>query len=311
MASRPRLAVIGSIVIDILVATPHLPGSGENLHVPRIQVTPGGKALNAAVAFTRLGGQAYLLGNMGDDFFADYAAAALQREGVDIGGVGRDPTAETGAGVLLVEPDGRTAFLIAPGANQTLAAGRLEAALRPLLPHLDGLLLNFEAPEAALLRAVTLAEQHNLPVFVDAGPFRPYSPRLWQHAAVLTPNEAETTALVGHPVDEDEAALAAARTLLAQGPQAVVIKRGARGALWATPTAWGREPAFPITAVDTAGAGDAFSAGLVLALLQGQPLPQAVRFANACGAIAAGRFGTMPAMPRAEEVAALLAGPPG
>jgi ribokinase len=306
MTTSPRLAVIGSIIIDILVATPRLPGSGENLHVSRIQVTPGGKAANAAVAFVRLGGCAHLLGNMGDDFFADYAAAALQREGVDIAGVGRDPAADTGAGVLLVEPDGHTAFLIAPGANQTLAADRLEAALRPLLPRLDGLLLNFEAPEAALLRAVALAEAHGLPVFVDPGPFRPYSPRLWQHAAVLTPNEAEAEALVGYPVTADEAALAAARALLAQGPQAVVLKRGARGALWATADATGWEPAFSVQVVDTAGAGDAFTAGLVLALLRGRPLPQAVRFANACGALVASRFGTMPAMPWAEEVVGLV-----
>lgn len=307
MTSSPRIAVIGSIVIDILVDTPRLPGSGENLHVSRIQVTPGGKAANAAVAFTRLGGRAHLLGNMGDDFFADYAAAALQREGVDITGVGRDPAADTGAGVLLVEPNGRTAFLIAPGANQTLAADRLEAALRPLLPRLDGLLLNFEAPEAALLRAVALAEAHGLPVFVDAGPFRPYSPRLWRHAAVLTPNEAEAQALVGYPLADDRAILAAAQTLLAQGPQAVVLKLGPRGALWATADAIGWEPAFPVQVVDTAGAGDAFTAGLVFTLLQGRPLPQAVRFANACGALAASRFGTMPAMPWADEVAALVA----
>lgn len=306
MTRAPRIAVIGSIVIDILVATPRLPGSGENLHVSRIQVTPGGKAANAAVAFTRLGGCAHLLGNMGDDFFADYAAAALQREEVDIAGVGRDPAADTGAGVLLVEPDGRTAFLIAPGANQTLPAERLETALRPLLPRLDGLLFNFEAPEAALLRAVSLAEAHGLPIFVDAGPFRPYSPRLWRHAAVLTPNEVEAQALVGYPLSDDAAILAAGQALLAQGPQAVVLKLGRRGAFWATADANGWEPAFPVQVVDTAGAGDAFTAGLVLSLLQGQPLPQAVRFANACGALAASRFGTMPAMPRAEEVAALL-----
>lgn len=302
----PALGIIGSIVIDILVQTPRLPTSGENIHVPSIQVTPGGKAANAAVAFARLGGCAHLVGNTGTDFFADYALSTLASEGVDAAGVSRDAEAETGAGVLLVGPTRDTAFLIAPGANQTLKPAQLEASLRPLLPRLDGLLFNFESPEDCLLLAVELARPFGIPIFVDAGPHRPYSPALWRHAAILTPNEHETAALVGHPIDDDASAVAAARALLAQGPQAVVLKLGGRGALLATAHDAEFVPAFPIEPVDTAGAGDAFSAGLAWAVLQGWALPQAVRFANACGAVAASRFGTLPTMPRRAEVETLM-----
>ena len=302
----PTLAIIGSIIIDIMVQTPRLPASSENVHASRIQAMVGGKAANAAATFARLGGSVYLLGNTGDDFFGAWARAQLQAEGIDVSWVHSDASAATGAGILLVEPDGQTAFVIDPGANQTLTPPQLAASLQPLLPQLDGLLLNFESPEPCLLLAVEMAHACSLPIFVDAGPYRPYSPDLWRHAALLTPNEPETAALVGHPLTDDASVVAAARMLLAQGPQAVVIKRGARGALAATSDGESYHPAFSVPIVDSAGAGDAFTAGLVWATLNGQPLSQAVRFANACGAIAVSRLGTMPAMPSLAEVQELM-----
>lgn len=302
----PTLAIIGSVVTDIIVDTPHIPASGENLHVPRIQIMTGGKAANAAVAFTRLGGRAHLLGNTGMDEFGRQARADLTAEGVDISGLCTDPDHPTGSGILLVEPDGSTAFMIAPGANQTLTPAQLEANLRPLLPHLDGLLFNFESPEACLLLAADLARAHDIPMFVDAGPDRPYSPDLWRDAAILSPNQPEAEAIVGYAISADAAAITAAHDLLAHGPDAVVLKLAERGALLATTASAEFIPAFRIQARDSAGAGDAFTAGLALAVLSGKPLNEAVRFANAGGAIAASRFGTMPAMPRLDEVQQLL-----
>ncbi|MFH1086382.1 MAG: PfkB family carbohydrate kinase, partial [Chloroflexota bacterium] len=112
--------------------------------------------------------------------------------------------------------------------------------------------------------------------------------------------------LVGYPLTDDAAEVRAARDLLAAGPQAVVLKLGARGALVATIQGCERVPAFPVPVVDTTGAGDAFTAGLALALAEGQPLLAATRFACAAGAVAVTRPGTMRAMPTWAEVDALL-----
>ena len=302
----PTLAVIGSIVADIVVQTPRLPASGENMHVPRIEAFTGGKAANAAVAFTRLGGRAHLFGQVGEDAFGRMALETLQNEGVNAEGVAVDAQTPTGAGVLLVEANGQTAFIIAAGANLTLTVETFEPRFRALLPHLDGLLFNFEAPEAVLLTAKRLANERGVPVFVDAGPHRPYSADLWRGAAILTPNRSEAESMVGHAIRDDADALAAARALLAQGPRAVVLKLDARGALLVTPDMTEFVPAFPVRLVDSAGAGDAFGAGLALAALQGKSLIEAVRFANACGAIAASRFGPMPSMPTMADVMCVL-----
>ncbi len=303
----PTIAVIGSIVMDIIVETPRIPGSGENLHARQVTPAPGGKAANAAVAFTRLGGQAHLLSNVGTDAFGDEALATLTDESVDVAGVGRVHDAPTGAGVLLVEPDGQTAFIIAPGANLTLTPDDVDARLKPILGEINGLLFNFEAPEEALLRAVDLARAADVPIFVDAGPARPYTPELWRHATILSPNQPETEAIVGFALDSDAAVRAAASVLLAQGPRAVILKLGARGALLATDDRMQFFPAFPIRPVDAAGAGDAFTAGLAWARLQDWSWERSLRWANACGALAAARLGAMPAMPAHTEVTAFLA----
>jgi len=302
----PTIAVIGSIVMDIIVETPRIPVSGENLHARQVTPTTGGKAANAAVAFTRMVGRAHLISNVGEDAFGDEALDTLVREQVLVDGVERVSDAPTGAGVLLVEPDGQTAFIIAPGANLTLTPADVAARLGPILAGIDGLLFNFEAPEDALLRAVEMAQAADVPIVVDAGPARPYSSELWRYAAILSPNQPETEAIVGFPIDSDEAARAAASALLSQGPRAVVLKLGARGALLATGDGMHFFPAFPIRPVDTAGAGDAFTAGLAWARLQGWSWERTMRWANACGALAAARLGAMPSMPTRGEVEAFL-----
>jgi len=303
----PTIAVIGSIVMDIIVETPHIPASGENLHARQVTPATGGKAANAAVAFTRLGGDAHLISNVGYDAFGDRALATLVDEGVDVRAVGRTQDAPTGAGVLLVEPSGETAFIIAPGANLTLTPAEVEARLGAIVGKIDALLFNYEAPEDALLCAVELAKTADLPVFVDAGPARPYPSSLWTRAEVLSPNQPETEAMVGFRIDSDDAARAAASALLSQGPRAVVLKLGARGALLATHETMQFFPAFPIRPVDAAGAGDAFTAGLVWARLQGWAWDAAMRWAGACGGLAAARLGAMPSMPHRQEVETFLA----
>jgi ribokinase len=171
---------------------------------------------------------------------------------------------------------------------------------------LDGILINFEIPEPTVAAGVRLGEDQGVPVVVDAGPPRPYGPETWANCTVLTPNALETAKLVGYPVQDDVTAEQAARELLAAGPQAVVLKRGARGALLLTVEREVHVPAFPVEAIDTTGAGDAFSATLTVAVAEGLPLERAVRRANAAGALTVTRFGTMPAMPTRGEVDALL-----
>jgi ribokinase len=301
-----KIAVVGSIIADLAVRTPRVPAVGENLLAESFSVGPGGKGANAAVAVARAGAEAVLVGCIGDDDFGRMELAHLRQEGVNVDGVRVDPEAGTGVAFIMIDSDGENTILVVNGANDRLSATAVSRALDSHRGRLDGILINFEIPEPAVAAGVRLGEDQGAPVVVDAGPPRPYGPETWADCAVLTPNALETATLVGYPVQDDVTAEQAARELLAAGPQAVVLKRGARGALLLTVEREAHVPAFPVEVVDTTGAGDAFSATLTVAVAERLPLERAVRRANAAGALTVTRFGTMPAMPTRGEVDALL-----
>ncbi len=304
------IAVVGSVLADISVRTPRLPHSGENLYVEEVTTGPGGKGSNAAVTLARHGATVHLISNVGDDVAGEHIRSALAAEGVAVGGLGADPKTATGAVVMIAEDGGETCYLAAPGASRTLTAEALAARLAPHLAGLDAIYLNLEAPEAALLAAADIAHRHALPLFIDAGPERPMPPTLWAHAALLSPNAAEAAVHTGLGVTDLNGAEQAARALLAQGPALVAVKLGAQGTLLVERGGSIHLPAFSVPVVDPAGAGDAFTAGLTWALLQGKTPVAAARWANACGALATTRLGTAPAMPSFAEVRALLAAHP-
>jgi ribokinase len=300
-----RIAVIGGIVVDIAVQTPRLPMLRETLLAEAYKVGPGGKAANAAVAVARSGGEAILVGCIGDDDFGRMELAFLRREGVETGHVVVHAGDCTGMGIAMIGPDGENTIVGVLGANDGLQVEDLARAVHR--QRLDAVLVNFEAPEAVVAAAVGLGKEQGVPVVVDTGPARPYAPEGWSDCAVLAPNEQEAATLAGCPIEDDATAEQAARTLLALGPEAVALHQGRRGALLVTAHETVRVASFPVPVVDTTGAGDAFSGTLTVALAEGLTLTQALLRANAAGALAVTRLGTLPAMPTRREIDALLA----
>ena len=301
-----QIAVIGSVVIDLAVQTPRLPAVGETLLADNFKIGPGGKGANAAVAVKRAGAAAVLVGCIGDDDFGHMEMAALQKEGVNVDAVAIHPEASTGVGVAMIDANGENTILGVLGANDYLNPNDVAQALALHQDTLNAILVNFEVPEPAVAAAVQLGVNYGVPVIVDAGPARPYTPETWRNCTILTPNEQETETLVGYPVSDDTTAERAARELLGMGPSAVVLHRGAQGALLVTPDDTIHVPSFSVDVVDTTGAGDAFSGALSVAVAEGLPLVDAIRRANAAGALAVTRLGTLPVMPTRQEVEAFL-----
>lgn len=301
-----QIAVLGSIVIDLAVQTPRLPAVGETLLANNFKIGPGGKGANAAVAVQRAGGAAVLVGCVGDDDFGRMEMAALQEENVNVDAVSINPEASTGVGIAMIDADGENTILGVLGANDYLNPDDVTQALTLHRDTLAAVLVNFEVPEPAVASAVRLGKDYNVPVIVDAGPARPYTPETWRDCTVLTPNEQETEILVGYPVSDDATAERAARELLGMGPRSVVLHRGVHGALLVTADDTIHIPSFSVDVVDTTGAGDAFSGTLSVAVAEGLPLPDAIRRANAAGALAVTRLGTLPIMPTRQEVDTFL-----
>ena len=302
-----KIAVIGSIITDLVLQTSRVPKVGENILAESLQIGPGGKGANAAVAVARAGSEAMLIGCIGDDEFGRMEMEHLDQEGVDLNGVIIHAEAATGAAIIMIDAEGENTILVVNGANDHLSEDAVVNILNTHRNTLDGILVNFEIPEAVVAAAVQVGAEFRIPVIVDAGPPRAYAPETWANCTILSPNALEAATLVGYSLDEETDIEQAARELLAAGPQAVVLKLGSRGAMILSKEYETILPGFPVEVVDTTGAGDAFSGTLSVAIAGGLPLEEAVRHANAAGALTVTRFGTMRVMPTRQEIDAFLA----
>jgi ribokinase len=300
------VASVGSLLVDLAVTTPRVPSVGENLLARGFRMGPGGKGANAAAAMARLGARVALVGAVGDDSLGRLELDALKREGVQVDGVRIDAERETGVAVIMVDDRKENTILVSPGAGDFLSPAQALEALAPLWGSLDALLVDFEVPRAVVAAVIDEGGRRKIPVVVDAGPPRPWGPETWGRAAVVSPNREEAAAIAGRDLPSDDAVRAAAQEMLRAGPRAVVVKMGAAGALVCTPGSAAPVPAFPVTPVDTTGAGDAFTAAMTVAIAAGADLETAARRGCAAGALAVSRFGTMPAMPTLQELERFL-----
>ena len=231
---------------------------------------PGGKGANQAVAAARLGAEVRFVGCVGRDFAAEEALVGLREAGVALDV--RELDDVTGIALIFVDANGENQIVVVPGANARV--GGFEVA-GPVLCQL-------EIPDSA----VESARAHSDWLCVNAAPARP----LTVEPDLVVVNRYELDA-IGRQRG------LVALTLGEEG--AVLIERGEEVARAAPPK---------VDAVDGTAAGDAFTACLVVSLLEGRDREDALRRACAAGALAASRFGAQPSLPTADEVDAILRG---
>jgi ribokinase len=268
---RPRIVVVGSINLDLVVRVPRLPRPGETVAQGTFAQVPGGKGANQAVACARLGADVTLIGSVGRDATAEAALAELRHSGIALR-LEQSPV-HTGVALIQVDAAGETTIAVAPGANATL--GTVE------LPEHDAVLCQLEVPDEAVLSAWEAA----------AGTF-------CLNAAPARPIEIEPDLTVVNRLELDT---------LSRRDGLVAVTLGAEGATLlddGDEVARAAPPA--VDAVDGTAAGDAFTACLLVSLLEGRAEDEALARACAAGALAASRFGAQPSLPTAAEVDALL-----
>jgi len=271
----PRLTVVGSVNLDLVARVERLPRPGETVTGATFSRIPGGKGANQAVAAARLGAEVTLIACVGDDDLARDALSELERAGVSLDLRRRGAT---GVALIAVDGDGENTIVVAPGANGQLMPQDLD-----IPEDRDGVLCQLEIPLVTVEIAALAAPGR---FFLNAAPAAPGEPI--PAADVTIVNRYELDALPGR------SGLVAV-TLGAEG--AVLLEDGDEVARAAPPC---------VDAVDGTAAGDAFTACLVVSLLEGRPREDALRRACAAGALAASRFGAQTSLPTAAEVDALL-----
>ncbi|WP_457355101.1 ribokinase [Roseateles sp. P5_D6] len=302
--TRPEILVLGSVNRDLIVHAPRLPLPGETLRGQRFGSCLGGKGANQAVAAARLGARVALAARVG--LLENGAAMVTQliAEGVDTRAIAQPADEVPGVALIVVgAEDAENQIVTVAGSNGTLPLEQVEALD---MAGLRWLVAQQELPLQSVARAFERARAAGVKTVLNAAPFRAGCEALLPLVDLLVVNALEAQALIttlGGGAAEPETL---ARALRAKGPAAVLVSLGAEGLCWIDAEGVRRVPARVVKAVDTVGAGDTLVGALITALAEGQPIENALAFAQAAAALAVSRAGVQDAMPRRAEVEQLL-----
>jgi ribokinase len=301
----PRICVVGSANIDFTVALPRLPRVGETVSAGTLLVNRGGKGANQAVAARRLGADVRMIGCVGEDDSGGEIRRALLEQGIGADALVTSPEAATGTALIFVDPQGRNQIGVAPGANHRLT---VEMARRgeDAIAWAEVVLCQLEVPVPVVRWALETARRHGAITVLNPAPVQELSDELLSLVDYLTPNEGEATALTGTDVTDLDTVRRAAARLVERGAGAVVVTLGEQGALVCDGGSAVHFEAFPVEAVDTTGAGDAFNGALAVGLAAGGSLEQVIPLASAAGALTCTRRGAQAALPTRADVERFL-----
>jgi len=300
MSAKP-IVVVGSSNTDMIITLDHIPRPGETILGGEFVTAAGGKGANQAVGAARAGGDVTFIARVGNDSLGEQAIAGFIKDGIDTNHIGRDKSSPSGVALIFVAKDGENSIAVASGANSKLSAADVRKAKRAFAGA-GVLVLQLETPLETVCAAADLATKAGSRVVLNPAPARSLPDSLLRRVSILTPNESEAELLTGIRVDSRATAAQAARKLLARGVQTVVVTLGAKGAVLISNSGEQWVRGFKVKAVDTTAAGDVFNGALAVALAEGKPLLDAVRFANAAAAISVTRMGAQPSAPTRRQI---------
>jgi ribokinase len=303
-AMAHKIVVVGSSNTDMIIKLDRIPKPGETRLGGEFVTAAGGKGANQAVAAARAGGAVTFIARVGQDMFGERAVAGLVENGINVDHVQYDQS-PSGVALIFVGADGENSIGVAGGANANLSPADVQKA-KNAFDAADVVVMQLETPLATVQAAAELADAKGALVILNPAPAQSLPDKLLQKISILTPNESETELLTGVEVDDEASCSRAADILLGKGVETVIITLGSRGAFVASPTLRQLVTGFQVQQVDTTAAGDTFNGALAVALAEGMPMLDAVRFANAAGAVAVTRMGAQPSAPERKEIEELL-----
>lgn len=286
-----KIAIVGSINMDLTCKTERFPNAGETIFGGDLQYVPGGKGNNQAVAAARLGGDVTMFACVGDDAFGDRLIENLKNNGVNTLHIRKVPGESSGIAIITVAQQDNT-IVVVSGANLCVTPQYIDEVKDAILES-DIILLQNEIPAETLRYVAKMASGAGKTVMFNPAPFSAAALDIVEYVTYLTPNEHEAALLFPRVEMED---------LLAQQQGKLIITLGAQGA-----AAWSegkviRIPSRKANVVDTTGAGDTFNGAFAYALADGDSLEEALRFANVAASLSTEGFGAQGGMPTLNQV---------
>ena len=290
-----NIVVVGSLNMDLVVRTPRHPEIGETIIGTQFQTFPGGKGANQAVAAARLGGSVKMVGRVGSDGFGESLLRTVASDGVDTRFIRRDPEAATGVALITVDEAGKNTIVVASGANARLTPQDVSEA-EELFKEAAVLVLQLESPLPAVTRAIELAHQYGARIVLNPAPAQKLENKFLRSVDYLIPNQTELFLLTG--INSVQESIAYLHNI---GVAHLIVTLGEDGSLVAEHGQITQLGAFPVQAVDTTAAGDAFVGAFAVALTEGLDTQLASIWGNAAGALAVTRPGAQPSLPSRDE----------
>lgn len=294
------VVVLGSINLDVKTLVTKFPDHGHTASAQSIEMLPGGKGSNQAVAVSKLGGEVAFVGAVGQDGAGQQMLQNLEKNGVETEFIKRTSSEGTGTFIVMLDETGENTMVGTLGANDTLTKEDIDYAMDKV--EAPVFLLQMETSKDSITAALEKAKQKDMFIILDPAPADGYFEAALQYADCVTPNQQETEKITGIKVDSVEDALKAAEIITEKGAKSVVIKMGAHGNLVYQNGETEFIESHKVQAVDTVGAGDTFAAGLAVHYAKNKNLVEAVKFANKAAAIKVSRMGGQDAIPTVEEL---------
>jgi ribokinase len=291
MAKRPRIAVVGSANIDLTTFTAEFPKPGETIFGQKFDLGFGGKGANQAVAARLCGAEVFMVARVGSDLFGPATIENFKKLGIDASQVRQVEGLSSGVAPIFVDPHGQNRILVVKGANDALKPADVDAAA-DVLKSVDCIVLQFEIPIETVYYAVAFARKHDVRCIVNPAPAQPVDMQALTGLDYFVPNESEAETITGMPVHNLEDAKKCAEKFLASGIQRAIITLGANGSLLASRQGMHHVSPFPVKAIDSTGAGDAFIGSFAVFLAEGLPERDAVQRANLYAGLSTTGIGT-------------------
>lgn len=277
--------------MDLVVTSSRRPGAGETVLGDSFKTVPGGKGANQAVAAARLGAEVAMVGRVGDDAFGTAILNNLQANAVNTQNVKPVTHLESGtAHIILAEGD--NSIVVVEAANREVTPSYVDQATK-VIRDADIVLIQQEIPEETVVHVSSLCAEYGTPLLLNPAPARTVPQEVIDKATYITPNEHEAQILFQGMSPAEALRLYPNKLFITEGSKGVRYFDGAQEIL---------VPTYKVEAVDTTGAGDTFNAAFAVALAEGKPLQESIRFANRAASLSVTKFGAQGGMPTRNEV---------
>lgn len=295
------ILVIGSFMMDQVVTAPRAPKNGETIIGSNIDIIPGGKGANQAVAAARLGAKVVMAGRVGNDQYGRIFLKALKKEGVNTNNIVVDEVASTGIGFVTKEVNGDNRIIVILGANLNYCTEDLQM-INISEEKIDMVMFQLEMDYELTKEAIDAFSRKGIPILLNPAPARKLPKELLSQVTYLTPNESELELLTNRTINSIESAIEAANELLKNGVENVIVTLGDKGVLIVNESIVQVISGYKVNVVDTVAAGDSFNGALAVAISNGGNLIDAVEYSNVVGALTVMKHGAIPSLPNVDEV---------